>query len=285
MPTLGDILPDSSKPISEHEELLVWSKGLVWHVGDTRVWLREAHKSREVRPGPDRPPPCSLFVLDNAWGCQQQQHMNFFSNFFSNFFDDADCNARRQGGAAGFRKIPGANLSKVFVCVPRLGNTGAASQIKGGLFDVFFLKKCWASVSEFFSPLKCLNLFKFGPRPNTLLKRLIESRSYPQHSSVLALERPPKQPPASSHQVAACALRAYPGVHLQARGCSWRLSGGMFRSGLAGKRLIPIMSSPIKCAWALFLIRTGASCESHCGIAEVLVVLAQARLKRLLFSF
>eukprot|EP00983_Pelagomonas_calceolata_P029416 921653-Pelagomonas_calceolata.AAC.1 len=32
----------------------------------------EAHKGREVRPGPNRPPPCPLFVLDDAWGCQHQ---------------------------------------------------------------------------------------------------------------------------------------------------------------------------------------------------------------------
>eukprot|EP00983_Pelagomonas_calceolata_P107742 1159381-Pelagomonas_calceolata.AAC.11 len=32
----------------------------------------EVHKSREIQPGPDRPPPCLLFVLADAWGCQQK---------------------------------------------------------------------------------------------------------------------------------------------------------------------------------------------------------------------
>eukprot|EP00983_Pelagomonas_calceolata_P089230 1157296-Pelagomonas_calceolata.AAC.2 len=34
---------------------------------------------------------------------------------------------------------------------------------------------------------------------------------------------PPKQPPASSQQVATSALKAHPGVHLQAWGCSRRV--------------------------------------------------------------
>eukprot|EP00983_Pelagomonas_calceolata_P090430 1157419-Pelagomonas_calceolata.AAC.6 len=40
---------------------------------------------------PDRPPPCLLFVLADARGCQQQ-------------LDEADCNAGRQRGAAGLHK-------------------------------------------------------------------------------------------------------------------------------------------------------------------------------------
>eukprot|EP00983_Pelagomonas_calceolata_P056936 1144854-Pelagomonas_calceolata.AAC.1 len=77
-------------------------------------------------------------------------------------FDAAGCHAGRQGGAAGFRKIPGAYFSKL----------------------------------------------------------------------------PPKQPPASSQQVATSALRAHSGVHLQAWECSWRVRAHRsfqgLCSGLAG---------------------------------------------------
>eukprot|EP00983_Pelagomonas_calceolata_P056257 1144507-Pelagomonas_calceolata.AAC.3 len=37
---MGDTLPDKFKPLSEYEGSLVWSKGLVWHAGNTGVWLR-----------------------------------------------------------------------------------------------------------------------------------------------------------------------------------------------------------------------------------------------------
>eukprot|EP00983_Pelagomonas_calceolata_P079784 1154868-Pelagomonas_calceolata.AAC.5 len=63
----------------------------------------EAHKGREVRPGPDRPPPCPLFVLADAWGCQHQ-------------LCAAGYHAGRQGGAAGLRKVAGASSSRVLAC-------------------------------------------------------------------------------------------------------------------------------------------------------------------------
>eukprot|EP00983_Pelagomonas_calceolata_P109461 1159558-Pelagomonas_calceolata.AAC.5 len=42
MPSMGDILPDTLQPTSVYEGLLVWSKGLVWHAGNTGVWLGRA---------------------------------------------------------------------------------------------------------------------------------------------------------------------------------------------------------------------------------------------------
>eukprot|EP00983_Pelagomonas_calceolata_P057011 1144889-Pelagomonas_calceolata.AAC.1 len=37
---MGDVLPDTLEPTFEYEGVLVWSKGLISHAGNTGVWLR-----------------------------------------------------------------------------------------------------------------------------------------------------------------------------------------------------------------------------------------------------
>eukprot|EP00983_Pelagomonas_calceolata_P078239 1154199-Pelagomonas_calceolata.AAC.5 len=65
-----------------------------------------------------------------------------------------------------------------------------------------------------------------GPLPNTPGGAKFHLDKYHRKASPVVctpLGAPPKQPPASSQQVATWALRAHPGVHLQACGCSWRV--------------------------------------------------------------
>eukprot|EP00983_Pelagomonas_calceolata_P045133 1139574-Pelagomonas_calceolata.AAC.9 len=61
-------------------------------------------KSREVQPGPDRPPP---FARSLSWSTPGVVGINF---------DAASSHAGPRGGAAGLCKIPGANFSEGFAC-------------------------------------------------------------------------------------------------------------------------------------------------------------------------
>eukprot|EP00983_Pelagomonas_calceolata_P005546 181126-Pelagomonas_calceolata.AAC.1 len=99
---MGEILPDTFKPMSEYKGLLIWSKGLAWLAWNSRVWLRGAEAGRSGQAPIGHLHACCL-----SWPTPGVLSINS---------DAAGCHAGRQGRAAGLRKVAGANFSRVLAC-------------------------------------------------------------------------------------------------------------------------------------------------------------------------